>query len=219
MDTLPRTRASQEPIGYHRGMKTLEKHLGSSRCSSCLRLQLFGVETFLLFPKCQGNGRDLARQCQTRHLRLHSLGQQTRVEIVEWSPATAGPGGRALEDLFHLMIVILIQPTNLLGFLGTLHLSAHKAVLRTVVGLNAQPTVGPELPLAAKPVRGLHQPDQARRSNWTDAGNLAKQFRGFMFSALRQKLGSHLSPQVLQSIQLLIEQLRAAAQPGLWELV
>src|ERR1017187_2620556 len=138
MDTLPRTGASQEPIGYHRGMKTLGDHLGSIRCSSRLRLQLFGVETFLLFPKCQSNGRDLARQCQTRHLRLHALGQQTRVEIVEHSSATAGPGGRTLEDLFHLMVVISIQPTNLLRFLGALQLSTHKTVLRTVVRLNAR---------------------------------------------------------------------------------
>src|SRR4029077_2533121 len=123
--------------------KTLGDHLGSIRCSSCLRLQLFDVETFLLFPKCQGNGRDLARECQTRHLRLHPLGQQTRVEIVERSSATAGPGGRTLEDFFHLMVVIAIQATNLLGFLGALQLSAHKAELRTVVGLNAQPTVVP----------------------------------------------------------------------------
>ena len=36
-------------MGYHRGMKTLGDHLGSIRCSSCLRLQLFDVETFLLF--------------------------------------------------------------------------------------------------------------------------------------------------------------------------
>ena len=115
MDTLPRTRASQEPIGYHRGMKTWGDHLGSIRCSSGLRLQLFGVETFLLLPKGQRNGRDLARQCQTSHLRLHTLGQQSRVKIMEWSPTTAGPGGRALEDLFHLMIVVLIQTTQLLG--------------------------------------------------------------------------------------------------------
>src|SRR5580700_9973913 len=128
MDTLPRTRASQEPIGYHRGMKTLGDHLGSIRCSSCLRLQLFCVETFLLLPKCQGNGRDLARQGQTRHLRLHSLGQQTRIEIVERSHPTAGPGGRTLEDLFHLMVVVLIETTDLLGFFGTLHLSANISV-------------------------------------------------------------------------------------------
>src|ERR1022692_5263278 len=146
-------------------MKTLGDHLGSVRYSSCLLFQLFCVETFLLLPKCQSNGRDLARQCQTRHLRLHPLGQQSRVEIMEWSRTTAGSGGRTLEDLFHLMVVISIQPTNLLGFLGALHLSAHKAVLRTVVRLNAQATIGPQLPLAAEPVRGLHQPDQTRRSN------------------------------------------------------
>src|SRR6202041_3564227 len=103
---------------------------------------------------------------------------------------------------------------NLLRLLGELQLSAYKTVLRTVVGLNAQPTVGPELPLAAKPVRGLHQPDQARRSNRTNVRNLAQQFRGLMFPALGQKLGSDVSPQDLQSIQLLIEQLRAAAHAG-----
>ena len=62
------------------GMKTLGDHLGSIRCSSCLRFQLFGVETFLLFPECQGDGRDLARQCKTSHLRLHALGEQSRMK-------------------------------------------------------------------------------------------------------------------------------------------
>jgi hypothetical protein len=51
------------------------------------------------------------------------------------------------------MVVISIQTTELLRFLGELQLSTHKAVLRTVVGLNAQAAVGPELPLAAEPVR------------------------------------------------------------------
>ena len=73
---------------------------------------------------------------------IHALGQQSRVEIVERSPATAGPGGRALEDLFHLMVVVLIETTDLLRFLGTLHLSANISVLRTVVGLNDCRIVG-----------------------------------------------------------------------------
>jgi len=96
--------------------------------------------------------------------------------------------------------------------------TANISVLRTVVGLNAQPTIGPQLPLAAEPVRGLHQRNQSRRSNRTDTGNLAQQFRSLMFPALGQKLGSHLAPQGLQSIQLLIEQLRSAPHPGLWKL-
>src|ERR1700730_15469312 len=100
--------------------ENLGDHLGSIRYSSCLRLQLFDVETFLLFPKCQGNGRNLPRQCQTRHLRPHPFGQQRRVEIVERSSATAGPSGCTLEDFFHLMVVVPIQTTELLGFPGAL---------------------------------------------------------------------------------------------------
>ena len=46
--------------GHHRGMKP-EITWGSVQCSSCLRLQLFSVETFLLLPKCQSNGRDPTR--------------------------------------------------------------------------------------------------------------------------------------------------------------
>src|SRR6202162_5110317 len=126
-------------------MKTLGDHLGSIRCSSCLRFQLFGVETFLLLPKCQSNGRDLARQRQTRHLRLHPFVEQTHIELAKRSPATAGPGGRALANLFHLMFVVPIETTELLGFLGTLQLSTDKAELRAVVGFNPQATIGPEL--------------------------------------------------------------------------
>ena len=114
IDTLPRTRASQEPIGHHRGMKTLGDHLGSVRCSSCLRFQLFCVESFSSLPKCQSNGRDLARQRQTSHLRLHPRGQQSRVKLVERSRTTADPGGRTLEDLFHLMVVVLIRINHIM---------------------------------------------------------------------------------------------------------
>ena len=53
-----------------------------------------------------------------------------------------------------------------------LQLSVHVARLRTLAGLNAQPTIGPELPFAAEAMRRLHQCDQAGGSNRTDAGNL-----------------------------------------------
>src|ERR1700687_1643167 len=136
--------------------ENLGDHLGSVRYSSCLRFQLFCVETSSFLPKCQSNGRDLARWRQTSHLRLHPLGQQSRVEIMKRSGTTAGPGGRTLEDLFQLMVVVLIESTELLGFLGALQLSTDKAELRTVVGFNTQATVGPQLPLASETVRGLH---------------------------------------------------------------
>src|SRR5258705_12385993 len=123
-------------MSHHPRHENLVDHLGSVRYSSSLRFQLFCVETSSSLPKCQRNGRDLARQRQTSHLRLHPLGQQSQVEIVERSRTAAGPGGRTLEDLLHLMVVVLIETTELLGFLGALQLSTDKAELRTVVGLN-----------------------------------------------------------------------------------
>ena len=108
------------------------------------------------------------------------------LEVAQRPHPTAGSGRGSFKDLFHLMVVVLIETTDLLRLFGTLYLSANISVLRTVVGLNAQPTIGPELPLAAEPVRGLHQRDQAGGSNRTDAGNLTQQFRSFMFPALRQ---------------------------------
>ena len=84
------------------------------------------------------------------------------------------------------MVVILIETTNLLRLFRTLQLPLHVAILRTVAGLDAQPTIGPELPLATEAMRGLHQRNQTGGSNRTDAGNLAQQFRRFMFPALRQ---------------------------------
>jgi len=83
------------------------------------------------------------------------------------------------------MIVIPIQTTNLLWFFRPLQLSANKAVLRTVARLDPQPAVGPQLSFGAEPVRSLHQRQQARGANRTDAGNLPQQFRGLMFPALR----------------------------------
>ena len=85
--------------------------------------------------------------------------QQRHVELTQRTHTTAGSGGGSFEDLFHFVVVIPIESTNLLRFFRTLQLSVHLAVLRTVARLNAQPTIGPELSLAAEPVRRLHQRD------------------------------------------------------------
>src|ERR1700758_1635087 len=66
-----------------------------------------------------------------------------------WSPlsgfmqrahTTAGSDGSSLEDLFHLVVVILIETANLLRLFCALQLSVHVAILRTVAGLDAQAT-------------------------------------------------------------------------------
>jgi len=89
----------------------------SCRRSSCLRFQMFCVETSSFFPKCQRDGRDLACEREASHFRLHSPGQQSCVKILQWSRATTGAQGRTFEDPLHLVVVILIQTTDLLWLL------------------------------------------------------------------------------------------------------
>ncbi len=60
--------------------------------------------------------------------------------------------GRTLEDLLHLVVVILVQTTDLLWLFGTLQLAIHITMLRAVVRLHRQATVGLQLPFAAEPV-------------------------------------------------------------------
>src|ERR1700740_2706922 len=143
---------------------------------------MFSVEAFSFLPKCQGDGRDLPCEREACHIRLHSLGQQFFVKVLQWSRATAGAHGGTLEDLLHLVVVILVQTTDLLWLFGTLQLSIHITMLRAVVRLHCQATVGPQLPFAAKPVGCLHQGQQQCGSQWADQRNLAQYLYSRMFS-------------------------------------
>jgi len=121
---------------------------------------MFCVETFSFFPKCQRNGRDLACEREARHFRLHPLGQQSCVKVLQGPGAKTGAHGPTFEDPLHLVVVILIQTTDLLWLFGTLQLSVHITMLRAVVRLHSQTAVGPQLPLATEAVGRLHQGQQ-----------------------------------------------------------
>src|ERR1035437_2392139 len=136
----------------------MERTLGPRR-SSCLRFQLFSVEMCSFLPDDESDRRNLSRQGEASHRRLHAFREQALVEIVERSLAAAGHTSRTLEDGFHIMIMILIEPTQLLWFLGTLQLSSHVTVLRAVARLDRETAVGPQLPLGAETMRGLDQRD------------------------------------------------------------
>ncbi len=131
---------------------------------------MFGVETSSFFPKCQRNGRDLACQREASHIRFHPLSQQSCIKVLQWSGATTGAQGRTFEDILHRVVVILIQTTDLLWLFGTLQLSVYITMLRAVVRYHRQATVGPQLPLAAEPVRRLHQSQQQCGPKWPDQG-------------------------------------------------
>src|SRR5713101_2744893 len=134
-------------------------------------------------PKDESDRCNLSRQGEASHRRLHAFREQALVEIVERSLAAAGHRCRTLEDGFHIVIMILIEPTNLLGLFRTLQLSAHVTVLqlsahvtvlRTVARIDRQAAVRPQLSLAAEPMRGLHQRDQQSGPDWADRRNLAQ---------------------------------------------
>jgi hypothetical protein len=73
---------------------------------------MFGVETHSFLPDQQSDRRDLARQRESRHVRLHSAGQTSLVEILEWSGHGSREGGGALEDVFQIVIVIAIETAD-----------------------------------------------------------------------------------------------------------
>jgi len=90
---------------------------------------MFSVETVSFLPKCQRDGRDLPCEREACHIGLHSLGQQSFVKVLQWSGTMTGAHGRTFEDLLHLVVVILVQATDLLRLFGTLQLAIHITML------------------------------------------------------------------------------------------
>ena len=77
--------------------------------SSCLWLQLFGVEGFSFLPDPQRDGGDLARQREPCHLRPHALGQQPEVDVAKHSLTGAGGGGGSFKQVLQLVVVVPVQ--------------------------------------------------------------------------------------------------------------
>src|SRR5580700_10038536 len=175
----------------------MERTLGPRR-SSCLRFQSFRVEMCSFLPDDESDGRNLSRQGEAGHRWLHAFREQSFVEVVERSLLAAGHNRRTLEDGFHIVIMILIEPTQLLWFLGTLQLSSHVTVLRAVMRLNRETAVGPQLSLGAETMRGLDQRDEQRGSDRADRRNLAQEFGCALFATLGQQILPHRLAQLSQ---------------------
>ena len=129
---------------------------------------------YSFLPDDESDRCNLSRQGESSHRWLHAFREQAQVEIVERSLSAAGHTRRTFEDGFHIVIMILIEPTNLLGLFRTLELSAHVTVLRTVARIDRQSAVRPQLSLAAEPMWSLHQRDQQSSPDWADRRNLAQ---------------------------------------------
>src|SRR6516165_5688240 len=92
-----------------------KRTLGPRR-SSGLWFQVFAVETRSFLPDDQSDRRDPASQGETSHRRLHPLGQQTFVKLVQGPGGTAGPNRRALEDRLRSWLWFLFRPRSATAF-------------------------------------------------------------------------------------------------------
>src|SRR5580704_12389851 len=89
---------------------------------------MIGVETYSFLPNDQGDGRDLARQRETRHRWLHSSGYQAGVELLKRSLDGGGPGRGTLEDIFQIVIVVGVEPANRQEVPGAFQPALHDSV-------------------------------------------------------------------------------------------
>src|SRR5579864_8757657 len=146
----------------------------SARHSSGLPIQLFGVEIHSLLPNDQCNGGHLSCQGETRHRRPHPFLYQSNIEIAEWSRPSTGRQGSAFEQIFQIVIMVVIQTAHADALSVSYQLPSHKAVLAAVVSLDCESTVSPQLSLGTETVWGLQQRHQHGGTDRTDRRNLAQ---------------------------------------------
>src|SRR5215469_1137158 len=146
---------------------------------------MFGVETYLLLPDDQSDGSDLARQGEACQMRLHSSSDASLIEILQRPSCGSGSRGRTLEDIFQIVIMVAVQPTDGLGLFGAFQLATDEAVFPAGVGSECQATVGPQLPLGTETVRSLQDRNEQSGADRADRRNLPQQSRSGMFAAFR----------------------------------
>jgi len=98
------------------------RHASNEEKSSYRSLKLLvaltvSVETNSFLPNEQSDGRDLARQGQPRHRWLHTAGNAGLVEFLKRSGGGRRSRSRSLEDIFQIVIVILLSPRIATAFL------------------------------------------------------------------------------------------------------
>jgi len=79
-----------------------------------------------------------ARVEEVHHAKDEGVHFEMLVEITERSSRLLAHGGRTLKDGLPIMIVILLEPAQLLWFRGRFQLATHLSVLRTGAGVDRQ---------------------------------------------------------------------------------
>src|SRR5215471_5866518 len=146
----------------------------SARHSSCLPIQLFGVEIHSLLPNDQCNGGHLSCQGEPRHRRPHPFLYQSSIEIAERPRPCTGRLGSAFEQIFQIVIMVVIQTARGDSLPVALQFPSYKAVLTAVVNLDRETAVCPQLSLGTETMWCLQQRHQQGGTNGTDRRNLTQ---------------------------------------------
>src|ERR1700688_2494605 len=141
-ETRSRTRVSREPDGHRQ--RNLQRWSGlDQRHSSCLWFQILGVEAHSSLPHHQYDGGNLPGQGQARHFRPDAFHQQSGVELLKRTWFARGHDGRALKQIFQIVIAVAVQPADGALFLHPFQLPVHTTVIGAAVGLDAKSAVSP----------------------------------------------------------------------------
>src|SRR5215216_1038517 len=116
------------------------------------------------------------------------------------------------------MIVVRIEAAQRRRALRTLRLSVAETIFSAGPGLQAEPAVGPQLPLGAKTMRRLNQRNEECNPDRAQSRNLAQQLIGCMFVALREQLPAHVATNRQQAVELGVQLLSAAPHAGFRQL-
>ena len=134
---------------------------------------MLGVERDSFLPNDQRDRCNFACQGQPRHFRPDSLGNQSRVKFLERPSLGSGDDGCALENVFQIVIVIAVEPSQRYLLLRRSQLPIDLTMIGAAVRLDSKAAVGPQLPLGAEAMRCLQDRDQLGRADRTNRGNLA----------------------------------------------
>src|SRR5271169_6499748 len=108
------------------------------RRSSCLPMYFCGVEAHSFLPNRQSDRCNLTCQSETRHRRSHPFRQKPSVKLLERSRPSAGGYRGTLEDIFQIVIVVLVQAQHGDSLPVSSQLPSHIAVFTAVVSLESE---------------------------------------------------------------------------------
>src|SRR5215471_7659027 len=108
----------------------------------CRPIQFLRIERFSFLPDSQRYGRDLASQCQPRHLFANALVLQ-RLQVTPIGFGLASTRSRTDEDVFHAAIAIAVESSSGDRLSASYDTTLLELIFGTHMGDHRQPAITP----------------------------------------------------------------------------